>query len=187
MSLIRIVREDKKDADLFIGRRYIQLKVKELNWIRTSKSQQKKQTTGIVLKFYGKKKLLLPCHGWMARPFQSFPKPLFHSTAKCKASDMKMIFLFLWRWNSLSQKFLLFAAFWKLRFLKLGSGLLSNELIMSCIVGFLSNRTILVIWRISWWIIVHFQHLLRNTTMCYYNSRQLGLLQFTTTCHYNLQ
>ena len=31
VSLIRIVREDKKDADLFIGRRYIQLKVKELN------------------------------------------------------------------------------------------------------------------------------------------------------------
>ena len=36
-------------------------------------------------------------------------------------------------------------------------------------------------------IIVHFQDLLQNMTICYYNSRQLGLLQFTTACYYNLR
>ena len=46
-----------------------------------------------MLKILWKKILLPPCHGWVARPwFQSFPKPLFQSKAKCKASDMKMSF-----------------------------------------------------------------------------------------------
>ena len=35
-----------------------------------------------------------PWHGWVARPFPSFPKPLFQSKAKCKASDMKTSFYF---------------------------------------------------------------------------------------------
>ena len=59
---------------------------------RTSKSQQKKKTASIVLKFYRKKKRLPPCRGWVARPFPSFLKPLFQSKAKCKASDTKISF-----------------------------------------------------------------------------------------------
>ena len=40
----------------------------------------------------------------VARPFQSFPKPLFQSKAKCKASDMEIIFYSDEDENSLSQK-----------------------------------------------------------------------------------
>ena len=29
--------------------------------------------------------------------------------------------------------------------------------------------------------------IITNTTMCYYNTRKLGLLQITTTCYYNLR
>ena len=38
---------------------------------------------------HGKKKLLPPCHSWVARPFPSFPKPLFQRKAKRKAGQMK--------------------------------------------------------------------------------------------------
>ena len=37
-------------------------------------------------------------------PFPSFPKPLFQSEAKLEAIDMKMIFLFPCKHNSLSQE-----------------------------------------------------------------------------------
>ena len=78
-----------------------------------------------MLRFYGRKKLLPPCHGWLARPFPSFPKPLFQSKAKIKASDMKMLFYSDEEETHYHKKVLLLASLWKLRFLELGSGLLS--------------------------------------------------------------
>ena len=46
-----------------------------------------------------------PCQDWVARPFPSFPKPLFQSKAKCKQSKWyENDFLFWWRWNLLSHK-----------------------------------------------------------------------------------
>ena len=51
------------------------------------------------------KKLLPPCQGWVARPFPSFPKPLYQSKAKCKQSKWyENDFSFWWRWNLLSHK-----------------------------------------------------------------------------------
>ena len=60
-----------------------------------------------MLKFYGfmgKGNSFHPVTVQVARPFQSFPKPLFQSKAKCKASDMKIIFNSDEYENSLSQK-----------------------------------------------------------------------------------
>ena len=84
-----------------------------------------------MLKILLKKILLPPCHGWVARPwFQSFPKPLFQSKAKCKASDIKMSFYSDEDETHYHKKVLLLASFWTVRFLEFGSGLLSNELMM---------------------------------------------------------
>ena len=83
-----------------------------------------------MLKILWKKILLPPCHGWVARPwFQSFPKPLFQSKAKCKASGMRMSFILI-NETHYHKKFLLLASIWTVRFLEFGSGLLSNELMM---------------------------------------------------------
>ena len=95
-----------------------------------------------MLKILWKKILLPPCHGWVARPwFHSFPKPLFQSKAKCKASDVKMSFYSDEDETHYHKKVLLLASFWTVRFLEFGSGLLSNELFYD--EGFLSKRTIL--------------------------------------------
>ena len=51
---------------------------------------------------------------------------------------MKMLFYSDGDATHYNKKVLLLALFSKLRFLELGSGLLSNELMMSCIVGFLA-------------------------------------------------
>ena len=144
VSLVRIVREGKHDADLFIGKRYIQL-VNFITELVAQKVNKTRLTASIVLKFYGKKKLLPPCHCWVARPSPSQPKPSFQSKAKCKASDMNTIFYSDEGETHYHKKVLLLASFWKLRFLELGRGLLSNELMMSRFLGFPSNRTILVL------------------------------------------
>ena len=39
----------------------------------------------------------------------------------------------------------------------------------------------------QWNKILPLHRLLQNTTECYYNLRQLGLLHFTTACYYNLR
>ena len=84
-----------------------------------------------MLKILWKKILLPPCHGWVARPwFHSFPKPLFQSKAKCKASDVKMSFYSDEDETHYHKKVLLLASFWTVRFLEFGSGLLSNELMI---------------------------------------------------------
>ena len=61
----------------------------------------------------------------MARPFPSFPKPLFQSKAKYKARDMIMSLYSDEDETYHHKKDFLLASFWKLRFLELGSGLQS--------------------------------------------------------------
>ena len=107
--------------------------------------------------------------------FRVSPSLCFKASVSAKQVIWKRVFI-LMKMKLIITKRLLLASFWKLRFLELGSGLLSNELMMSCIIlcmGFLSKRTILVIQRwSSWWIIVHFQDLFTN--------HDNVLLQFTT-------
>ena len=92
MSLIRIVREDKKDADLFIGRRYIQLKVKELNWTRTSKSQQKSKRLTKCWNFMGKRNSCYPVTVEWLGHFRVSPSLCFKAPLSAKQVIWKWFF-----------------------------------------------------------------------------------------------
>ena len=78
--------------------------------------------------------------------FRVFPSLCFKARLSAKQVIWKSFFKSDENELHYHKKVLLLASFWKLRFLELGSGRLSNELMMNCIVGFLSNRTILFIW-----------------------------------------
>ena len=66
----------------------------------------------------------------------------------------------------------------------------THELMISCIVGFLyveknNPGYVKMELLVNYCSFSRLITVLQNTTMCYYNSRQLGLEQFTTTCYYN--
>ena len=143
-----------------------------------------------MLKFYGKKKLLPPCHGWVARPFPSQPKPLFQSEAKCKASDMNTIF-YSDEGETHYHKLEGFAfGTWKWPIEQWGH----DELHLGIPIEQNNSGSL----RSSWWIIVHFQELLQNITIhdssAYYNLRQRVITIYDSlvitildNCYYNLR